>query len=149
MVTDNLSNNQNYQSTMESISNVLAQMKAKSKEKQKIILNQDWQQLKILTEEQNQLLAYLENLQSKMGNMIDDYCRDSRKDFRYILKTDIEEYQEVEKSNIKMLNDQLFVAQEKVNHLFKNTAHKKTYNREMKKETNLFDRDSGVLDKVI
>jgi hypothetical protein len=149
MVAEALDTNITYQSTLDTISNILEQLKEKSQVKQKIIIDQQWDRLIEITNEQNELLTNLENNQAELDKVISVYFKDSQKQSKHLFAENINQYQEIERINARMLNDHLFVAQEKVKNLFRRRCEQKTYRPDMKKESNLFQNNPAIFDKVI
>ena len=148
MVPEKLSD-QNYKSIIESLNQILYQLKQSSLEKQNVILKQDWTRLRALSEEQDELLSFLDVKQKKLSLYDDQRNNGSLKDIHLTIKKSIDDYREIEADNIRMLNDTLFVAKQKVEKIFRKQSGQKTYSKDLKKESNLWNNNPAVLDKFI
>jgi hypothetical protein len=146
----------NYTSVLKTLNNIFEELLKIAKDMQKSILSQNWDRIYDLSRKQEELNLYFNNsLITMEHNDPKKYSNDLTKDeqieislLRSRLKTKISKYKDIELINAKLLNDNLFVAKHKVDNIF-NTGNKKdTYNKEMKKESELWEDKPVMLSKL-
>lgn len=136
--------------------NILNHLKTTSIEKQKSILDQDWDKLSEIAQKQEQLKQYIEENQ----RALDDLSSKDSQLFKAIksepenkalstaLQNTLNEYREIEKTNVKLLNDALYCARQKVTRLFK-LKPKCTYSKSLNQDVALWSENPVLLDKRI
>jgi hypothetical protein len=123
-----------------------------SEEKQKVILEQNWDELLLVSIEQDNLNKFFDDTMKSYGNKFDLKNLHSNDQEIKKLKTELNEkiikYKEVENLNFKLLRDAYFLAKIKVEKFF-NKKVNDTYTRDLKKTQELWENTPYVLDSII
>lgn len=141
---------------LKTFSNILNHLKSTSIDKQKSILDQDWDTLASIVQKQEQLKKYIEENQRALDELSSNDSslvkllqgEPECKTLTKVLQATLEEYREIEKINVKLLNDALYCAKQKVTRLFK-LKPKSTYSKSLNKDVALWSENPVLLDRRI
>lgn len=123
-----------------------------TREKQTFILNQDWNNVFMLSNEQSDVINFLnkkDNELKQFSSFLKNIEDKEINNLKQKLKEYVKEYKEIESLNVQLLNDHLFTAKQKLENLFNIKSKNDTYTREMKKVSDLWDNNSVVLNKIV
>lgn len=138
-----------YKSILNTLLNLLKELKIISLKMQKHIVKQEWIKVYELSEEQDNLNKNFDksivNLNKNQNFENDMEIKSLKND----LKKQIKDYKEIEFINSKLLKDALFTAKQKVKYYFKNNNELDTYKKDMKKNSNIWNNNPVMLDKLI
>lgn len=123
-----------------------------TKEKQKSILNMDWNNVFLIANEQAEIVNFLNKKDKELKEFYSVLKKIEDKDIVSIkqkLKEYVEQYKQMENTNSQLLSDHLFTAKQKLEKLFNIKINNDTYTRDMKKINNIWENSAVVLNKVI
>ena len=123
-----------------------------TKEKQKSILNQDWNNVFLLANEQAEVVDFFNKKDRELKEFSSFLKKIDDKDINNLkqkLKEYVKNYKETENLNSQLLNDHLFTAKQKLEKLFNIKVKNNTYTRDKKKSNELWDNNSVVLNKIV
>jgi len=140
-------------SALKTLINIFDKLLFVSTEKQKAIIEQKWDDLNLLSNENQKLnnifdetMMVYQNKFDLSNNFDDDLEIQLQKK---VLKEAVLKYKEVESFNFKLLKDAFFLAKLKVEKIFNKKVGNDTYNRDLKVSQELWDNSPCVLDKII
>ncbi len=121
-------------------------------EKQKFILNQDWNNVFLLANEQREVVNFLNQKDKELrefSNFLKRVDDKNINEMKQKLKEYVKEYKNKENLNAQLLSDHLFTAKQKLEKLFNIKVKNDTYTRDMKKVNDMWDNSSIVLNKIV
>lgn len=140
-----------YLSNLKALLNIFEKLQVIAKNKQKIILEQNWNELYSISEEQKEINCYFDNTMKYLEmETADIKSTDIEiKKIKKEIKEKIMSYKEIENTNLRLLNDSFFFAKQKVEKIFNKKLNGETYNKEMKMVKDLWDNSPIILDRLI
>ncbi len=140
-----------YLSNLKVLLNIFEKLQVIAKNKQKIILEQNWNELYSISEEQKEINCYFDNTMKYLEMETAD-IRSTDIEIKKIkkeIKEKIMSYKEIENTNLRLLNDSFLFAKQKVEKIFNKKLNGETYNKEMKMVKDLWDNSPIILDRLI
>ncbi|OHD25868.1 MAG: hypothetical protein A2Y34_15315 [Spirochaetes bacterium GWC1_27_15] len=139
-----------YKTNLKIILNIFEKLKIIAEDKQKNILSQKWDEVYIISEEHQKINQDFDKIMKDFGDFKTSVAINDTeiKNLKSQLKERVMEYKEMENLNIKLLNDALFFAKQKVEKIF-NKKGKDTYTKDLKKTTALWEDTAIIFDKFI
>lgn len=155
MAPDLTTKKNNYESILKTFNNIFDNLISISKEMQKSILTQKWENVTKLANAQeeinmhfNKALLLLEHNNIKLSELTNNEKESEMVSNKFKLRNKISTYKELENMNAKLLGDSLFVAEQKVEKYFNKKIETKTYSKEIKKESDLWKDKPVMLNRL-
>jgi len=143
--------NPKYISNLKTLLNIFEKLQIIAKNKQKTILEQKWDELYSISEEQKSVNSYFDTtmkyLDMEKSNLKinDSEVNKIKKE----IKEKMMSYKEIENTNLRLLNDSFFFAKQKVEKVFNKKLNNETYNRDLKTVKDLWDNSPIIFDRFI
>ncbi len=130
---------------------ILKKLTLLSVRKQEAILKQNWNDVFIIANEMEEIADFVNKKDGELVNIIKITDIFSNSDIQAV-KKEIKEliigYKEVENTNARLLNDNLFVVKQKFEKLYNKKGRKDTYEKDLNKKNMIFDNRSIVLNRL-
>lgn len=130
---------------------ILKKLTLLSVKKQEAILKQNWNDVFIIANEMEEIADFVNKKDGELVNIIKITDMFTNSDIQ-ALKKEIKEliigYKEVENTNARLLNDNLFVVKQKFEKLYNKKGRKETYEKDLNKKNMIFDNRSIVLNRL-
>ncbi len=144
--------NDRYLSSIKALLNIFEKLDILAESKQKSILEQKWDELYSITEEQKEVNNYFDSTM-KFFRIEESGMASSNSEIKKIkdqIKKRIMSYKEKENTNLKLLKDSFFFAKQKVEKIFNKKINcNDTYNKDLKMVKDLWDNSPIIFDRLI
>ena len=140
-----------YLSNLKTLLNIFVKLRLIAKNKQKIILEQKWEELYSISEEQKEANLYFDKTMKflEIDNSQDKNNGNESEKIKKEIKDIMMNYKEIENTNLRLLNDSFFFAKQKVEKIFNKKLNNDTYNKDLKMVKDLWDNSPIILDRFI
>ena len=130
--------------------NIFEKLLEVSVKKQQAIVEQKWNEVFLLTNEQEEIAEFINKKDGELQKVLKTANAMKNSGFD-MLKSKIREligcYKEVENLNTKLLNDNLFVVKQKFEKIYNIRNDKEPYSKDLKKNKNVIENRSLVLNR--
>ena len=138
-------------SNLKTLVNIFEKLRIIAKNKQKTILEQKWEELYSISEEQKEANLYFDKTMKflEIDNSQDKNNGNESEKIKKEIKDIMMNYKEIENTNLRLLNDSFFFAKQKVEKIFNKKLNNDTYNKDLKMVKDLWDNSPIILDRFI
>lgn len=140
-----------YISNLKTLLCIFEKLKAIAENKQKTILEQKWDELYSISEEQKEINSYFDKTM-KFLELDKEMLESNNKEIAKVkneIKNIMMNYKEIENTNLRLMNDSFYFAKQKVEKIFNKKLNNETYNKELKMVKDLWDKTPIILDRFI
>ena len=139
-----------FKSELDTLNNILSQLISIAFDMQQNILKQKWNKVFELAESQKEVNCFFdEAIKDIKTNFQNNKNKNNEiTKIKDELINKIARYKELEFINAKLLDDSLYTAKQKINKIFK-AEEKRTYSKNIKKESNLWSNSPIILDSFV